>query len=54
MVNIIIATKLWGKQLKHQKVSIKTDNMAVVQICTNVDTKDMTLATYVRNLVDNS
>ena len=50
MVNMIIAVKLWGHQWKHQKMSIKTDNMAVVQICTNGYTRDMTLATYVRNL----
>ena len=47
MVNMIIAVKLWGHQWKHQKVSIKTDNMAIVQICTNGYTRDMTLATYV-------
>ena len=50
MVNMIIAIKLWGHHWKHQKVSIKTDNMAVVQICTNGYTRDMTLATYVRIL----
>ena len=50
MVNIIIAVKLWGHQWKNKKVSIKTNNMAVVQVCTNGYTRDMTLATYVRNL----
>ena len=50
MVNIIIAIKLWGNQWKHQKMSINTDNMAVVYICTNGYTRDMTLATYVRIL----
>ena len=50
MVKMIIALKLWANQWKHQKVSIRTDNMAVVQICNNGYTRDMTLATYVRNL----
>ena len=31
-------------------MSLKTDNMVVVQICSNGYTRDMTLATYVRNL----
>ena len=50
MVNIIIALKLWGQQWVNKKVLLKTDNMAVAQICTNGYTRDMVLATYVRNM----
>ena len=50
MVNIIIALKLWGQQWANKKVLLKTDNMAVAHICTNGYTRDMVLATYVRNM----
>ena len=50
MMNIIIVLKLWVICGKIKKVLLKTDNMAVVQIYTNEYTRDMNLATYVRNL----
>ena len=34
----------------NQKNLVKTDNMAVVQICSNDYTRDMILSAYVRNL----
>ena len=46
MVSIIIAFKLWGHHWKSQKVSLKTNNMARVQIYNNSYTR----ATYVMNL----
>ena len=50
MLNIIVALKTWGKFWKNQKIQLKTDNMAVVNICRSGYTRDRELAGYIRNI----
>ena len=50
MVNFIIALRLWGHFWRHSRVNIFSDNLAVVQVVTSGKTKDMFLATCIRNI----
>ena len=50
MVNILVAIRTWGKQWESKRVVIKTDNMAVVEICRSGYTRDVHLAAIVRNI----
>ena len=50
MVNVLVALQLWGAKLAHQKVLSKSDNMALVNICQSGYTKDMYLATIIKNI----
>ena len=50
MINIVVALNLWGVEWSGKKVLIKTDNMAVVSICTTGYTRDNQLAAYARNI----
>ena len=50
MINIIVALNLWAKEWKGKKVLVKTDNMAVVSVCTSGFTRDCHLAAYIRNI----
>ena len=50
MINIIVALRLWGAEWSHQKVLLKTDNIAVVSICNTGYTRDQHLARMVRNI----
>ena len=50
MLNILVALKVWGQKWTGQQVTIKTDNMAVVKICNTDYTRDMKLASYIRNI----
>ena len=50
MLNILVAIKLWGSKWLGKKVKLKTDNMAVVQVCNTGHTRDMELASYIRNI----
>ena len=50
MLNILVAIKMWGNKWIGQKVKLKTDNMAVVQVCNTGHTRDMELACYIRNI----
>ena len=50
MVNIVVVLRLWGQEWRGRSVIIKTDNMAVVNICKSGYTRDMELAVYIRNI----
>ena len=50
MVNILVVLRLWGQKWRGRSVVIKTDNMAVVNICKSGYTRDMELAAYIRNI----
>ena len=50
MLNIIVVLNVWGVHWKNKKVQIKTDNMAVVDICRSGYARDKVLAAYVRNI----
>ena len=50
MVNILVVLRLWGQEWRGRSVIIKTDNMAVVNICKSGYTRDMELAAYIRNI----
>ena len=50
MINIIVALRLWGSDWSHQKAILKTDNMAVVNICNSGYTRDQALASIIRNI----
>ena len=50
MVNFVIALRLWGHFWCHSRVNILSDNLAVVQVVNSGKTKDMFLATCVRDI----
>ena len=50
MINIIVVIKLWGSDWSHQKVILKTNNMAGVNICNSGYTRDQYLASIIRNI----
>ena len=50
MVNIVVCLRVWGNRWKHQKVVIYVDNAAVVSVCNTGYTRDMFLATCIRNI----
>ena len=50
MINIIVALRLWGSDWSHQKVILKTDNMAVVNIYNSGYTRDQYLDSIVHNI----
>ena len=50
IINILVVLRLWGHEWKGQSVIIKTDNMAVVNVCKKGYTRDMELAAYIRNI----
>ena len=50
MINILVTIRIWGSHWRNKRVVIKTDNMAVVEICQKGYTKDIHLAAFVRNI----
>ena len=45
MLNIVVALKVWVNQWSNNKLHIKCDNMAVVEVLASGRTKEATLAT---------
>ena len=50
MLNIVVALRLWGHWWANASVSIRCDNLAVVQVVNTHKTKDAILAVCVRNI----
>ena len=50
MVNFVIALRLWGHFWSYSRVNIFSDNLAAVQVVNSGKTKDMFLATCIRNI----
>ena len=50
MLNIVVALRLWGHWWANASVSIRCDNLAVVQVVNTHKTKDAILAACVRNI----
>ena len=50
LINILVALRVWGQCWAGQRVCIKTDNAAVVQVCSSGFTRDKLLAAFIRNI----
>ena len=50
MLNIVIALRIWGHLWQHGSISIKCDNLGVVQVVKTGKTRDQFLALCVRNI----
>ena len=51
MINILVATRLWGHSWAHKKVLIKCGNQAVVSILKIGRTRDSAQASIARNIL---
>ena len=49
MMNIVVALRVWGKMF-HSSISVKCDNLGVVQVVRTGKTKDSFLASCIRNV----
>ena len=50
MLNIVIALQTWGHLWQHGSISIRCDNLGVVQVVQTGKTRDQFLALCVRNI----
>ena len=50
MLNIVIALRIWGHLWQHGSISIRCDNLGVVQVIKSGKTRDQFLALCVRNI----
>ena len=44
MLNILVAVRVWGKNLKNKRILIKCDNQPVVSVLNSGKTQDLSLA----------
>ena len=50
MINILVALRIWGSAWAHKRILLRSDNMAVVSITRSGYTRDVHLASYIRNI----
>ena len=50
MMNIVVALQVWGKMWHHGSISVRCDNLGVVQVVRTSKTKDSFLALCIRNI----
>ena len=50
MLNVLVSLRIWGKEFKNKKITIKCDNMSAVLVLTNGKTGDAILAAIARNI----
>ena len=50
MINILVALSIWGSAWAHKRILLRSDNVAVVNITRSGYTRDVHLASYIRNI----
>ena len=50
MINVVVALKIWGRMWDNQRVYIRCDNLAVMEVLNSGRARDKILATSARNV----